>query len=111
MKKNRALGFICLILIALSACDAFFPTPISKILHDPRGYDGKEVMVSGKAVEIFSIVVMKYFIVRDETGDLVVITERPLPRKGEQVKVTGKVEAGFSLGDQQMVVLVENQVK
>ncbi|MBI4793369.1 MAG: hypothetical protein HY789_11755 [Deltaproteobacteria bacterium] len=68
-------------------------------------------MVSGMVVEVISILVLKYFVVRDDTGEIAVITQRPLPRKGEKVKVYGKIEEAFSLGDQQMIVLVENPAK
>ena len=111
MKKIIFQSALCIMLLGLLACTSFFPTPISKLLQDPRGYEGKEVMVSGMVVEVISILVLKYFVVRDDTGEIAVITQRPLPRKGEKVKVYGKIEEAFSLGDQQMIVLVENPAK
>jgi hypothetical protein len=34
-----------------------------------------------------------------------------VPRKGEQIKVIGKVEEAFSLGDQQLIVIKENPAR
>ena len=111
MKKiifNSAIGIIVL---GLLACASFFPTPIAKLLQDPRGYEGKEVLVSGTVVDVISILVLKYFVVRDDTGEITVITQRPMPHKGDKVKVYGRIEEAFSLGDQQMIVLIENPAK
>ncbi len=107
-KRITTIGIIfCLLIFALTACDTLFPTPISDILQNPRKYAGKQVSVSGKVVETFSLVVIRYFVVRDDTGEITVVTERPLPKKGEQIKVTGKVQEAFSLGDQQLIVIKE----
>jgi len=107
----RTLCAICLMSLGLLACNSIFPTSISKILQDPRGYEGREVMVSGRVVDIFSIIVMKYFIIRDDTGEIIVISEKALPRKDSQIKVYGKVEEAFSIGDQQMIVIMETSGK
>ena len=108
--KIMFLCGLCFIALGLMACNAVFPTAISKILQNPRSYEGKEVMVAGRVVDIFSLFVVKCFIIRDGTGDITVVTERSLPRKGDQIKVYGKVEEAFSIGDQQMIVLLENPV-
>ncbi|RJX28621.1 MAG: hypothetical protein C4531_11590 [Desulfurivibrio sp.] len=94
--------------LGLAACSSLFPTPIAKLLEDPRGYEGKQVTISGEVVESVSILLLKYFIVRDDTGEITVITQRPLPRKGEKIKVHGRIEEAFSLGDQQLIVLIED---
>lgn len=98
----------CFVIVWLVACDALFPVSILKILQNPRDYAGKEVQVSGTVDDTFSIFFLKYFVIRDDTGKLVIITEKPLPRKGDKAKVKGKIEEAFSLGDQQMIVMIEN---
>jgi hypothetical protein len=110
-KRITFFGILFWLIIALTGCDTLFPTPISKIIQNPRNYEGKQVMVSGKVVETFSLVVIRYFIIRDDTGEITVVTERSAPKKGEQIKVTGKVEEAFSLGDQQLIVIKENPAK
>jgi cob(I)alamin adenosyltransferase len=49
--------------------------------------------------------------IKDDTGEIAVVTERSVPRKGEQIKVIGKVEEAFSLGDQQLIVIKENPAR
>ena len=110
-KRIQILGMAFWLFLALTACDTLFPTPISKIVQSPRAYEGKEVTVSGTVAETFSLVVMRYFVIRDDTGEITVVTERSLPKKGEQLKVTGKVQEAFSLGDQQLIVIKEDPAK
>jgi len=43
-----------------------------------------------------------------ETGEITVITEQPMPKKGDKLKVNGIVKEAFSVGDKQLIVLVEN---
>ena len=110
MLKNRiqrvgsAILFFSLI---LSGCSGLFSTPIGKILADPRAYAGKTVTVSGEVTQIFSLVFIKYFRMRDETGEIVIVTDKPLPKVGTKIRVKGTVEEAFSIGDQQLIVIVE----
>jgi hypothetical protein len=109
MKKNIWLSVVfCFVAVWLGGCDIFSTTSISKILQNPRDYAGKEVQVSGTVVEVFSIMIIKYFVIKEDTSKLVIVTDRAMPKIGEKVKVKGKIEEAFSLGDQQMMVLIEN---
>lgn len=100
------LGFT---LITVTACSSVFPTPIHKILTSPRDYADKQVTISGTVVDVFSIVLLKYFTLNDGTGEMIVVTQRPMPTKGDKIKVRGTVQEAFSLGDQQLLVLIENK--
>ena len=111
IKRIPISGMALWLLLALTACDTLFPLPIAKIVQNPRAYEGKEVTVSGTVAETFSLVVLRYFVIKDDTGEITVVTERSLPKKGEQLKVTGKVEEAFSLGDKQLIVIKEDPVK
>jgi len=95
--------------IAAAACEGVFATPIKRIVESPRDYDGKTVTISGEVKEVFSLIVFKYFIVEDRTGEIAVITQRPLPNKGTKIRVRGKVSAAFSLGQTQTVVILEEE--
>ena len=105
MKKIALLLFL-LASVAI-ACRGIFPTPISKIIDNPRDYDGKKVIVSGEVTETFSLFVLKYFVVDDKTGTITVITQKALPKKGTKVRVKGAVSEMFSLGDTQALVIIE----
>lgn len=100
---------LLLCVLVLSGCSGMLSTPINKILENPRDFGGKQVAVSGEVTEIFSLFVIKYFVVRDKTGEIAVVTNRPLPKKGETIKVKGKVEEAFSIADKQLIVLIESE--
>ena len=112
MKKKKILWapmVITTALFVLSGCDRFFTTPIADILENPRNYAGKTVTVSGEVTEIFSFFVIRYFIIKDKTGEIPVVTEKPLPRVGNKITVKGTVQEAFSIGDKQLIVIVEKQ--
>jgi hypothetical protein len=58
---------------------------------------------------VFSLIFVKYFTLDDGTGSITVVTEKPLPAKGERLTVKGTVEEAFSLGDQTMTLIVEEK--
>ncbi len=88
-------------------CSSIFPTSINRILENPRDYSGKSVTVSGEVTEIFGFFGIKYFVVKDKTGEIAVVTTRPLPKKGTTIRVKGTVQEAFSIGDRQLIVIVE----
>lgn len=80
---------------------------IGQVLNDPRTYADKTVTVEGQVVGMLSLFVIKYFTLNDGTGSINVITEKPLPKKGQRIRVTGKVSELFSLGRETLLVLME----
>jgi len=84
-------------------------TPIKKILDNPRDYSNKSVTVSGEVTELFSLFVIKYFVVKDGSGEIIVVSQNPLPAKGSKITVKGTVQEAFSLGDQQLLVIMEKE--
>ena len=84
-------------------------TPIGNILANPRDYMGRETAISGTVTERFSLFIVSYFMVRDPTGEIPVVTGQTMPAVGAQVRVEGQVQEGFSLGDRQMIVFVKKQ--
>jgi hypothetical protein len=82
-------------------------TKIGDIVGHPRDYADKEVTISGEVTETFSFFVVKYFVVRDNSGEISVVTEKPLPAKGEKIKVKGTVKETFSFGTKTALVLIE----
>jgi aspartyl/asparaginyl-tRNA synthetase len=105
------LALLSLIVVLSIASCGIGTTKIGDITGHPRDYAGKEVTVSGEVTETFSLFVVKYFVLRDTTGEITVVTDRPLPAKGEKIKVTGVVKEAFSLGTQSTLVLVEGSEK
>jgi hypothetical protein len=107
--RNRINLLLILIMIVLlvGACEKFGTTPIGNILEKPREYADRTVVVYGEVEEVFSLVFVKYFVLEDKTGRIPVITDKPLPKEGTKIKVRGLVKEAFSLGDQQLLVLIE----
>ncbi len=108
---TRVLWAMALLIFLAAACEGIGTTPIGNILDKPRDYAGKKVTVSGEVTEIFSLFVIKYFVVQDKTGRIAAVSDKPLPRKGSTVRVAGTVKEAFSIGDQQLLVLVEEGTK
>jgi len=99
----------CLIIILSAGCSGLMATPIKKILDNPRDYSGKSVTVSGEVTELFSLVVIKYFVVKDRSGEIIVVTQKTLPAKGSKITVKGMVQEAFSLGDRHLLVIMEKE--
>jgi hypothetical protein len=85
-----------------------FSTSVADIQAHPRDYAEQEVTVEGEVKEVFGFFMVKYFTLDDGSGEIGVVTERPLPQRGERIRVTGQVRETFSLGDRTALVLVEN---
>jgi aspartyl/asparaginyl-tRNA synthetase len=108
--SNRIGKYLALLLLLfLAACAT--RTDIREILADPRTDDGKTVTVEGEVSNTLSLFVIKYFEINDGTGVIRIVSSKPLPVKGQRLKVTGKVQQAFSLGDQSVTVLVEDDPK
>ena len=82
-------------------------TFIGKILKDPKVYEGKMLTIKGTVTERVSFMIMKYFKLKDRTGEIMVITEKPLPSVGAKIAVQGMVHDAFSIGGEQLLVFIE----
>jgi hypothetical protein len=99
------------VILFLSGCDKIMPVPIGKIKDNPREYSGKIVTIEGEVSKVFSLFIVKYFSLKDKSGEIIIISDKPLPKTGTKLTVKGKVEEAFSLGDQQLLVVVEGEDK
>ncbi len=111
-KINSGWLLITLFLLSGSGCASIpqektVSVPIAEIQSHPRDWVGKNVQISGEVKEAFSLVLYKYFIVQDKTGEIQVVTSKPLPRKGEKIQLQGKVEEGLSIGSEPRTVIRE----
>lgn len=95
------------VILALAACSP--ATDIGSIVDNPRNYAERTVTVSGDVQDTFGLGAFKYYTLSDGSGSIRVMTERPLPKKGEHIRVTGKVQEAFTFGTQTSVVLVEEK--
>lgn len=104
--RFRAWFAAIISILLLIACTR--TVPIKEIIDNPREYADKKVAVEGTVSGVFSLFVVKYFTVNDGTGEIGVVTEKVLPRKGQRIRVTGTLKEAFSLGDQTMTILLED---
>ncbi len=97
--NHKAWWMACLLItIAFQAsCDAFDVgyTKIDEVVKNPSVFDGKEVKVRGKVVDVLKLplVETKFYTVKDETGELLVITGAAPPGVGAEVRVRGSIES------------------
>lgn len=94
-------------LVVAAACGSLFTTKIGSITAKPGAFDGRSVTVAGQVTGRVNLALVKFFRVRDESGEIIVVSQRPLPREGAQVRVKGTVKQAFALGDLRAVVIVE----
>jgi hypothetical protein len=104
---NRAVVLGTSGLLVLASCAAVFATRIADIQNAPTKYDGREVTVAGKVTSAHNLLVVKYYEVDDGTGEIPVVTQSELPKKGDKVRVKGRVNQAFVLGTAHLVVIVE----
>ena len=109
-KKTGTLSTaaICMLVALLASCSSFLSTPIGDLMRSPRDYDGKHLKISGTVTEKDSLLFAKYFVLRDKTGEIHVVTSRILPNVGESVIVRGRLDEAFSFGDASALVFVED---
>lgn len=81
--------------------------PIKVILENPRMYEDRTLTISGEVLDRVSLILFKYFKLQDRTGEIVVITTKALPAIGAKVRVKGRVEEAFVIGNEQWLVFVE----
>lgn len=78
--------------IMLAGC-GINATPIRDIIASPANYDGKEVTLHGIAKDATRIplVDMKSYVLKDDTGEIMVLTTGDLPKTNEKLTVKAKV--------------------
>ena len=97
---------IFVIFIFIVGCNQLRPVKIGEIVEHPRKYEGKTVVVKGEVTDVFSLVKIKFFELKDETGSIDILTKRALPNIGDTVSVRGVVKP-FSLGSKQIIIIEE----
>lgn len=80
-------------------------TAINDIITSPADFDGKEVKLKGVASDITRIplLYLKSYVLKDDSGEITILTEAELPKSGEEIIIKAKVESfaiirGESLG-------------
>lgn len=114
--RYTILSLALLVVMSGAGCDQINKlgaTNVKDITDHIRDYEGKTVTVAGEAREGLSVpfVPYKLYQLKDETGDIYIVTEKAVPKAGEKMRVTGKVNQAFTVGMSQMIVIVEGENK
>ena len=100
-----AVAALCLGLLA--GCDGLPGgyTPIRDIVAAPDKFEGQTVKVKGKVTDVLRVplIDIRAFTLKDEGGEITVMTTRSLPALNDEVALRGKVVSaaivgGLSLG-------------
>jgi len=114
--KKRIIIAI-LIVIAIGAGIWYYfsqihPTNIEKIVSNPTAYTGKEVAIEGEVTDRTAFFgVLKFYKLRDKSGEITVVTKKSLPEMRSNMSVKGRIDDAFPLGDQKLMVFVEESVE
>jgi hypothetical protein len=94
---RSSFALIALFLAALVTASCASAS-INKVLADPSKYRDREVSLSGVVGESYSLADRGAYRSDDGSGQLWVVSEHGVPRKGARVTATGKIREGFNLG-------------
>jgi hypothetical protein len=112
--RAMSVGLIVLTLIAValgayvyfSQSAAARPTPIGEVLANLRDWDERMVVVEGTVSAPINLGIKAYRLT-DDTGSIMVVTERGLPGAGQTVKVEGFVKQVFQLAGIEQTIIYE----
>ncbi|BCT66461.1 hypothetical protein [Nitrosospira sp. NRS527] len=79
--------------VVLGGCNPMNTTPISEINASPANFDGKEVVLRGvvKAPTRLPLLNLKSYVLKDDSGEIDILTEGDLPKVDEKISVRVKV--------------------
>jgi 3D (Asp-Asp-Asp) domain-containing protein len=95
MIKRAAVWMLLTGAVLSTACGT---RTINQVLADPTRYQNQEVKLSGAVVDSFSVVGRGAYRLEDRTGQLWIVSDTGVPRKGARVDVKGTVRDGFNFG-------------
>ncbi len=113
---NRRLIVVVAGLAVLAVAGAlylrlFAPTPIHRITSDPKGFDGKIVVVSGTVRQAGGLLGVGAYELEDDTGKIAVVTDAGVPPEGSRLTVRGMAKNAYTIGNLSLVVIVEKRRK
>ncbi len=103
--------WVLLFALALAGCDylPFGYTPVRDILAAPANFEGKEVKLRGTVTEVTKLPILnvRSYTLKDDTGEIEVVTERNLPPVKDRVALRGTVKSAAIIGGQSLGLRVE----
>ena len=102
-------AFVFASALALAGCDylPFGYVSVNEIAQTPARFEGREVKIKGRAESATSLLGFRAFVLRDDTGEILVVTEGELPASGEPVALKGIVKSAMIVGGTSVGLRVE----
>ena len=114
MPLHRKILAGCALLL-LVGCDymPFGYTPIGEIQENPAQFQEQEIRIRGVVTDISRIPFLdiKSYLLRDDSGEIAVLTEDALPAMDEAVAIKATVQTAATLGRQSFGVRVKETGK
>ena len=109
MSVEGRVSLMLMVAVALSGCDylPFGYTPVREIVQAPGQFEGKEVKLKGHARGTLSLLGLKAYTLRDETGEIAVVTPGNLPAENAEVSIKGVVKSAVIVGGASLGLRVE----
>ena len=96
--KGFPLVGVAMLSFGVLGSAACAPTRIDRIIADPSHFRDRQVRVSGAVVDSYSAANRGAYRLGDQSGQLWVVSDRGVPRRGARVTVRGTIREGFNLG-------------
>lgn len=111
MMKKALYGCVLLLAWALAGCSAlpFGYTEIGDIVAAPAKFEGQEVKLKGTVTGALQVPILevKSYTLRDDTGEVAILTHENVPVKGTEVALRGVVKSLAIVGGQSLGLRVE----
>ncbi len=115
VKKGIIITIVIVLMLGAGAWYYFkqvHTTKIEKIFSNPTEYAGKVVTIEGDVTDRTAIFgALKFYKLRDKSGEIIVVTGKSLPETKSVLSVKGKIDNAFIIGDQKLLVFVEESVE
>jgi hypothetical protein len=117
MTKKIIIAALIVIVVGAVAGGLYYfsqvhPTSIQKIVNNPGDYAGKDLAIEGEITDRTSFFGnLKFYKVKDKSGDVIVITKRSLPEVKSSALIKGRIDDAFVLGDQKLTVFREESIE
>ena len=90
---------MALAVIAMAGCDylPFGYVHVKDIVAAPAKFEGKEIKLKGRVRNVTRVPGIKAYTLREETGEIIVVTEGDLPAQNAEVALRGVVKSAVIL--------------
>jgi hypothetical protein len=107
--RASTAALILAAIIALVGCDylPFGYTPVREITSAPGQFEGKEVKLKGRATGALKLLGLKAYTLRDDAGEIPVVTRGELPAENSDVALRGIVRSAVIVGGTSLGLRVE----